>query len=556
MADSTPAELVYWDKFDRTRANAEKLRAMNLPSRRGVFAMMLITGIYLMFEVAFAARLLDVVGSTTDLHEIEQIEIAGRIISGIALTLVVWSAFAFPRMRRRRGRRVGKLFTLLLIGAACCAFSYHVQEAILNAISDNSTPAQRQAAATLTLVSSSVQSERAVLDGIDFSVIDRGSPEAKTFMALLPALALSVDRLEERTSDAVEDLLERQAERALGDPAVMYEEVYFPSMNALKTSYNEIYIEAASERREARAAIPGEQARLYRAYRNSLGRATPTTVRSADKPGVRRSVQDMGVPVSSTWELTDREGFHQAAEDRMLSEIDGPYEDAMQQAFGRILPDDLTARTFFDDAEVQAVWRDRMGHPEDIHLEVDMAPDAFKSGFYDVWVQHIVAERKPLYIADISLFEEGAEHHAAGVDAIRVAYVPLIAFGFSILGALVHTFKTMNFAAQAAIGVSSIWRLRFTKAVKLALAGLVLTAGVTMARDANPVTNSVLFVDLEHQTDEVAGPVLATAIRSIIQLQSHVYPVAEDIRSRALLGITYDFDPDSEVPAFEFLVKK
>ncbi|MGD7428508.1 hypothetical protein, partial [Ralstonia pseudosolanacearum] len=187
----------------------------------------------------------------------------------------------------------------------------------------------------------------------------------------------------------------------------------------------------------------------------------------------------------------------------------------------------LTEHNFFDDPGVQAKWRKEIGYPDDILLRYDLDSDNFKSDFYDAWVQHIVAEREPLYISDISLFEQGAEHYADGIDAIRVAYVPLIAFSFSILGALVHAFKTMNFAAQAAIGMSSLYRLQITKIVELTLASIVLTSGVVMARYANPVTNSVLFVDLEEKTKEVSGPILATAIRSTIQLQAHIYPVAE-----------------------------
>ena len=92
----------------------------------------LVTGVYLLFELAFTARLLDVVGTTTDLDEIEEIERAGRLISGIALTLVVWTSWVLPR-----ARRIGHIPFAGLLGSlvVCCTISYTVQEGIVLSLS-------------------------------------------------------------------------------------------------------------------------------------------------------------------------------------------------------------------------------------------------------------------------------------------------------------------------------------------------------------------------------------------------------------------------------------
>ena len=71
--------------------NPEKLQ----PSRTETFLLLLITGLYLVFEVAFGARLLDVVGATTDIHDIEQIEKSGRVISGIAIMILLGHSLCF-----------------------------------------------------------------------------------------------------------------------------------------------------------------------------------------------------------------------------------------------------------------------------------------------------------------------------------------------------------------------------------------------------------------------------------------------------------------------------
>lgn len=519
--------------------------------------MMVVTGIYLLFELAFGARLLDVVGSTTDLEEIEQIENAGRVISGIALTLVVWTSLILPRIRRMSWwtpwRRTRSAFMLGGSTILCCLASYAIQETILDGLSYGSSPAQRQAASTLTLVSSSVQNASALLRGLDFDQVDRSSPESKTFMALLPSLALSVDRLEERTRGSIEDLLEAQAEDALGGPGSFYANVYFPAMTEIMRGYNDVYLPASDRHARAIARIPDEQTRLYRQYRNGLGRYTPTSLPRSQHPRVRSQLRQAGIMVPLDWALTDRAGFMSAVAERIRGEVTPGYERVMIDAYGAVLPDDLTPAQFFGHPVIQDRWRSRMGMEHEIPLAVNLDQDAAERTIYRPWVEAIVDARRPLYFSPISAFEEGAEHYQDGITAIRIAYIPLIAFTFSILGAFVHSFKTLNFALKAAVGAGSPRALKTAKVLRLVLFGTVISAGALAARNENPITRSELFLELEAQTSERVGAPLAAMMRAVIQLQIYNYPIAETIRNRVLLGITYDFDPDTDIPAFEHI---
>ncbi|MFX4300327.1 hypothetical protein [Pseudosulfitobacter pseudonitzschiae] len=530
-------------------------QAVNLPSRKETFAMMVVTGIYLLFEVAFGARLLDVVGSTTDVHEIEQIETAGRFISGIALTLVVWTAFVLPRIRKMNvmtGYRGFKATMMLTLSCTmCCILSYVIQEEILETISEKSSAAQRQAASTLTLVSSSVQNSTAVLKGIDFDEVDRNSPEMKTFMALLPSLALSIDRLEERTRSSIEDLLRAQAVDAIGNPERFYTETYFPSMNALKSVYNDVYFEASEHHSKILSEIPDEQKRLYREYRNSLGRYTPTSLPRGRHGRVRADLRSRGIPVSIDWELTDRAGFYSAVDAGIRSEVTPAYEQAMEEALGFVPPDNLGQISFFSHPQIQEFWRDGMGMSFDIPMGLDLDQDAATATIYKPWLKSIVDERRPLYFSPVEDFEVGGKFHDEGVTAIRIAYIPLIAFGFSLLGALVHSFKTMNFAFQCVVGLRTGAGYRLAKVGKILIASCVVLAALIISVIENPVTRSELFAELEAQTKRGMGAPASMAMRTVIQLQPYAYPVAEWIRRDILFGITYDFDPDTEMPAFE-----
>lgn len=51
---------------------------------RQILFLIVLTVIYLSFELGFNARLLDVVGSRATPHDIEELEFFGRTLSGIA----------------------------------------------------------------------------------------------------------------------------------------------------------------------------------------------------------------------------------------------------------------------------------------------------------------------------------------------------------------------------------------------------------------------------------------------------------------------------------------
>ena len=57
--------------------------------RKQLFSIIGLTLVYLLFELAFNARLLDVVGGTATQDQIHHIEIYGRSLSGAAVGLLV-----------------------------------------------------------------------------------------------------------------------------------------------------------------------------------------------------------------------------------------------------------------------------------------------------------------------------------------------------------------------------------------------------------------------------------------------------------------------------------
>ena len=537
-----------------TTENTKKPEKLQ-PSRTETFILLSITGLYLVFEVAFGARLLDVVGATTDIHDIEQIEKSGRVISGIAIMILLWSFFVFPYIRKLHAKQHPRLFSkglfaLLLTAGISLFVSYQLQQGILNYIEDRSTAEQRQAATSLTLMSGSVQDELATLKGLDFDVVGINEPETKTFLAMLPALALSIDNLNQKTEETVLDLLSTQAQKRIGSPKEIFQDAYWPSYEAMMNAYNEVYLVASEKHANAIANIPQEQRKSWAEYRKSLGPYENRLVPTNRYSSVRLRVRRQGIPVSNNWNPDDRDGFDAAVSRGIRDRVTPEYNRAMREAFGTELPDDLTATQFFKHPKIQEKWRKEAEMPDFVTLEPAMKFKTFIKEVYKPIIKDAVNERKGTYIADLETFDKGGVNYDEGVDAIRVAYIPVVAFVFSLVGAVAHSIKTMGFFAQFLFGKQTRFRRTLVNLSKVAILFFVINTATTIADASNPVTESELYASLNKQTVEKGYDNYAVLIKSVVQMQPYVYPVAEHLRTYWLGGITFDFDPNTTTPLF------
>jgi hypothetical protein len=522
-----------------------------LPSRRENLVMMLVTLVYLAFEISFGARLLDVVSSTIVEDELHQIEMAGRIISGIAITLFAWSLIVLPRLRRRKEMRGGRypwrraMVQLPLSAAICCFVSYMAQDFLLQKIAYQSSAAQRRAAATLTLFTATAQSDDLVFEGLDLRQIGRDRPEVKTFLAILPALALSVDKLEERTAREVDKALRYRIEDGFGGVRGYFEDVWEPGLQSMESSWN-AYLKFAIPYSGARRKAAPEVNRMWREYRSSLGRYSPWNLPKRFHDKTRRQVQRR-LPVAANWQPGDEAGFRTAAYSAILAPFQADYDRFCKAQFQHVIPHDLGQEAFFAHDVVQAEWRRRIGVEENIRLKPGFDPDEVRTQVYEPLIEAKVKEARTPYISPVRYFEDRDRLANKGRSAIRVAYIPLIAFFFSIIGAFAHLIKTALFAAKAGLGAENKSRLLLAKS---AIMAVVVVLGILIANISNEVTSSRLFTELERQTEAQGGKVIARTIRVVVQMQPYVYPVAETVRG-LLGGITFDFDTHNATPLFE-----
>ncbi|MGH8463073.1 MAG: hypothetical protein ACRER5_02935 [Pseudomonas sp.] len=165
-----------------------------------LFVVCLATAAYLVVELAFNARLLDVVGGGATPEEIDRIEIWGRAISGFALALVCWP-WLIKRGTTRRATLLGHAWRLTWCSAVFIVGMYAFQEALLRTLVDNSSSAELRTAQHLVLLQSGLVHEVAIVDSLDLTPERLETPEGKATLALLPMLASHMDDVGDRFTD-------------------------------------------------------------------------------------------------------------------------------------------------------------------------------------------------------------------------------------------------------------------------------------------------------------------------------------------------------------------
>ena len=175
--------------------------------------LVLLTAAYLFFELAFNARLLDVVGGNACSEEIHAIEVFGRSLSGVAVALLVLQGLLV--LRNRRGTTGWGMTIALCVLAA--GIVYVSLERLTDHLVASSSPEFRHASQNIVLVQRALVEKKVRLDGLTDDDAIYSRPEGKAFLALFPVMAVSVHRLEEKIRDAKLDLIRVQVSERLGD---------------------------------------------------------------------------------------------------------------------------------------------------------------------------------------------------------------------------------------------------------------------------------------------------------------------------------------------------
>jgi hypothetical protein len=196
---------------------------------------------------------------------------------------------------------------------------------------------------------------------------------------------------------------------------------------------------------------------------------------------------------------------------------------------------------------VQKRWHEMLGLPPSAtKLSYRLTDLPFLQAVYDPVVSTAADQELGKLNKPGRAYDDGGEEETAGRDAIAALIVPPIALVFSIAGALLHIFKSMNYAGHLCAYHLNSSRARSQRfrpirhsAFTSAIACLVVILAMAAFLLPNEVTNAPLYAFFDDHVTQKSGSIAAWTCRWVIQAQPFFWPVNEFIRTHLLCSFTF-----------------
>ena len=527
----------------------------------------LVTGItltYLICELAFNSRLLDLVGSVSTADEVHNMERYGRTLTAIAAALLAlqFSLMGIVRLKKKGVWLTAKASTalVLLICLITGTLTWHAVEWVIERQVTKSTGEFRQMSLLAQLYQHALIEGQQTLEGIP---LDSGggqaqtwnSPSGKAFLATLPVLLSSSDRYRK--------LLERDAEQNLRDNISAQEggvRGYYEAWIQARGEVHKQFVAYYNDDMDISETVRLEQARAWQRYERSLEakRLKTWNVPRRYYATVRNQVRGQGVPVANDWSPSDRTGFNaavaKAARQKYLAQRTVVYQ-------GVTIPKRLDWGVFFRLDVVQKALREKLLLSANTLVREEYPlNDKLKQFALELHTPHLneaVKQQLPELRAAVSSYSAGGVNEKLGEDAARAVIVPPIALIFSLVGALTHLAKLLYLVLvplTATLLTRRSWRpVRFLNHHPLAFpVALIAVLVVTFSLINNSITESVAYKNLKDGlagakitiTDEplpLSGGAVLRVMHAVSIGQSYSYPINQYLREHVLQGFDFGY---------------
>lgn len=527
----------------------------------------LVTGItltYLICELAFNSRLLDLVGSVSTADEVHNMERYGRTLTAIAAALLAlqFSLMGLVRLKKKGVWLTAKASTalVLLICLITGTLTWHAVEWVIERQVTKSTGEFRQMSLLAQLYQHALIEGQQTLEGIP---LDSGggqaqtwtSPSGKAFLATLPVLLSSSDRYRK--------LLERDAEQNLRDNISAREggvRGYYELWLQARGEVHKQFVAYYNDEMDISETVRLEQARAWQRYERSLEakRLKTWNVPRRYYATVRKQVRGQGVPVTNDWSPSDRTGFNaavaKAARQKYLAQRTVVYK-------GVTLPKRLDWGVFFRLEVIQKELREKLLLPANTFVREEYPlNDKLKQFALELHTPHLneaVKQQLPELRAAVSSYSAGGSNEKLGEDAARAVIVPPIALIFSLVGALTHLAKLLYLVLVPLTATLLTRRpsrpVRFLNRYPLAFpVALIAVLVVTFSLINNSITESVVYKNLKDGlagakitiTDEpipLSGGAVLRVMHAVSIGQSYSYPINQYLREHVLQGFDFGY---------------
>ena len=531
----------------RAQDRAFKLSRQDTSQHRKTALFMLIaTAIYLSIEMAFNARLLDVVGAMEGHDKTESIEVYGRLISGAAVALLILGLFlkgAATKMYDRRCYIVCSLIPIVVCCGGAMMLVYHAEKWLIDGMVERSTGEERRRAAVLVPISRLLKQGDLGDENLTLTSEDYATAQGKTFVATFPLLSVYHPDLFKVVDKKINPIFRAYSED-LRKHSDGFFDSYKKSIETLTEQYNGPYTKANQTFKNVTGfPVIQNQNTAWKEYTDKLSQRrrnlNPNNVPKGHWNTVRAEVRAMGVPVNDGWAPSDRAGFNAAIRKKVTDEALREFHSQSIKELDLTQPLDpqLDKEAFFQHPAVLNKWKSTLKVPLKIPVRVGLTSAMFEKEVYGPTVDDDVRVMMERNYADARDYGPRGRHRQTGEDAYRALIVPPIALVFSLIGAMVHIFKVFLYARKSFSVVSA----RMTLCAFLIYLGVMIYVPLMVN---NNVTNQVLFKKLETTTQEnvggFSGLIISYGIRWVAQFQPYFYPLNEFVRTKILFSPQFD----------------
>ena len=387
-----------------------------------------VTAALLVVELAFAARLLDMIGGPIGEQQLRALAAWGWGLGGIALILLV-CGFVLPRVSRKGWPIQRRFFAFALSAIVSSETAYLAGPALTGWLEDRTSAMERQCAVQLRVLAMVRQDNAAAI----------APPGIQSALIRAPYVGFSCTSLAAASRDELREALQGAVARRIGTAEQVYDNVFIPSVRSLRDAYNE-YVSAQLRLVADIRAIPDQQAQTWQRFLDRLAQVglTPTRVPRRDWSRVAADAGDMGVQIPPEWNPADKPVFMEAVATASRKTADARYNDFVGEHFQEALPPGLDWRSFFSQPGIQAHWRTEIDAPAEAILTPNMGFGAFRQTVYDPRVDRLVQPLLDDLLGPTSGFaRDGVQGHAGSV-AVHWVMLPSVLFGLALLCILGH----------------------------------------------------------------------------------------------------------------------
>lgn len=497
-----------------------------------------LTLLYLLCELAFSASLLELCSREATLDEITQLENVGRLLTGVAISLLFIGIF-IDKQHIRPSHRI--LWSIGMV-ALFTGLNHKAQDAFIEhrIESEFATAEARKGAFLLTLAGRSLSNGTLNLRSIHTPEVLEHKSSLMAFVAIFPSLAFNYPNVQGELTQLLkkaisisvtkpcDDLDDRTT--CLGSPAQFNNDTWPQVVRGVEQrymdytrAYNRAVVRTGPEALKQAAADAWNDYlyQLSRAGFNNLftKNARPYQVPSSKFAQVRQKVRKAGVPVPNNWRPTDRKTFEAVVRQKTYRDTWKVLGDSM----GISNPSRyMSIKSFMLLKPVQTAVREQLGidGARPIPLVTEFAD--IERQVYRPIASGIIARLQAQVDSSTARFVGQGPLADKADSAVKTLVVVPLALLLSLLGGFGHMMKLTTLIFRSLLNEQS--KARTLKAMTAAIA-LVSTGVLALYHAANPLVEAKAYQTFSAATALNSGNTFALGLEFIIRLQEFVYPV-------------------------------